>query len=81
MLGEEQLQSYAAALDVRHGEGHVVLLGFRPPWRGQSFGTFRILFNAALYHGEIAEEATGRPGFWEPPPEDEAKAKTETENR
>jgi hypothetical protein len=28
--------------------GHVVLPGFRPEWRGQSFGTFTVLFNAAL---------------------------------
>jgi hypothetical protein len=27
----------------------VVLLGFRPEWRGQPFGTFRVLFNAALF--------------------------------
>ena len=29
--------------------GHVVLLGFRPQWRGQPFGTFRVIFNAAVY--------------------------------
>jgi hypothetical protein len=28
-----------------------VLLGFRPEWRGQSFGTFKVLFNAALSAG------------------------------
>ena len=49
LIGEKYLQGKAAALDVHLDAGHVVLLGFRPEWRGQSFGTFRVLFNAALY--------------------------------
>jgi len=60
LLGEQHLQGQAAALDVRHGRGHVVLLGFRPQWRGQPFGTFKILFNAALYHGEHTGRAPTR---------------------
>ena len=50
VIGEKHLNGKAAALDVRVGDGHVVLIGFRPEWRGQPFGAFRVLFNAVLYH-------------------------------
>jgi ribosomal protein S18 acetylase RimI-like enzyme len=52
LIGEKYLHGRAAALDVQVDRGHVVLLGFRPQWRGQSFGTLRVLFNAALFAGE-----------------------------
>jgi hypothetical protein len=70
LLGEQVLQGHAAAVDVRLGEGHVVLIGFRPQWRGQPHGTFRALFNAALFHGGVAAGATGTEGFWERPEPD-----------
>jgi len=59
LLGEDRIQGKAAALDVRHGEGHVVLLGFRPQWRGQPWGSFRALFNSVLFHGPVARSAGG----------------------
>jgi hypothetical protein len=48
LIGEKHLAGKAAAVDVPLDSGHVVLLGFRPEWRGQPFGTFRVLFNAIL---------------------------------
>ena len=39
LLGEKYIQGQAAAVDVKHDRGHVVLIGFRPQWRGQPFGT------------------------------------------
>jgi hypothetical protein len=72
LLGEEHAQGQAAVVDVRHGAGHVVLFGFRPQWRGQPVGTFRALFNATLFHGEVASQSSGAEGFWtRPDPEED----------
>ena len=51
LIGEKHMNGKAAALDVQLDSGHVVLLGFRPEWRGQAFGTFKVLFNAVLSAG------------------------------
>ena len=48
LVGEKLLNGKAAALRVTHEQGTVILLGFRPQWRGQPFGTFRVIFNAVL---------------------------------
>ncbi len=62
LIGESLLLGKAAALDVEVDRGHVVLLGFRPQWRAQSFGTFRVVFNAALYSpGGTAARPASRP--------------------
>jgi hypothetical protein len=40
VLGKDSL------VEARHGQGRVVLFGFRPQFRGQSFGTFKFVLNA-----------------------------------
>ena len=72
-LGEEHVQGYAAALDVKYGDGRVVLLGFRPQWRGQPFGTFKVFFNAALYSSEVAAQAPENDDFWTKPEKPESE--------
>ena len=67
LLGEKYLNGYAAALEVKHGAGRVVLLGMRPQWRAQPFGNFRILFNSMLYSSDVAASAPANPAFWKKP--------------
>ena len=48
LLGGERLAGKAALVDVRSGKGHVVLFGFRPQYRGQSMGTYPLMWMAIL---------------------------------
>jgi glutamine amidotransferase-like uncharacterized protein len=57
LLGEQVIAKKAAAVTVRHGDGKVVLIGFRPQHRDQTHGTFKLVFNALL-NGPPASAAT-----------------------
>jgi hypothetical protein len=46
--GESVIANRSALLDVEHGEGRVVLIGFRTQHRAQTHGTFKFLFNALV---------------------------------
>lgn len=46
LLGEDYLYKRAAIVDVKQKKGHVILLGFKVQNRHQTFGTFKLLFNA-----------------------------------
>jgi len=48
LLGEESIADMAAIVDVRKGDGSVVMIGFRPQHRAQTHGTYKFFFNALM---------------------------------
>ena len=61
MIGEKHLHGKAAALDVRLDQGHVAAARVPAAWRGQPFGTLRVLFNSALYTRPPASDVIDGP--------------------
>ncbi|MBM3785980.1 MAG: peptidase M14 [Acidobacteria bacterium] len=49
LLGERFVAGKSAVLDVPAGKGRILMFGFRPQYRAQSYLTFKMLFNALLY--------------------------------
>jgi hypothetical protein len=67
LSGQQFIQGFAAAVDVKHDRGHAVLFAFQPQWRGQPTGTFRTVFNSAFFGRDVADQAKGSAGFWTAP--------------
>ena len=46
--GKEMIEGKPAVVDFTYGKGRVLLTGFDPMHRAQTYSTYRILFNALL---------------------------------
>jgi hypothetical protein len=58
LLHPERIQGKAAALEVFYGDGRIYLFGFKPQWRGQSHGTYKLVFNAIYDSPGMAKPST-----------------------
>ena len=58
LLHPERIQGKAAMIEVFYGSGRVYLFGFRPQWRGQSHGTYKLIFNAIYDSPSLARPST-----------------------
>ena len=54
LLHPDRIQGKAAAVEVFQGKGRVYLFGFKPQWRGQSHGTYKLFFNAVYDSPSLA---------------------------
>jgi hypothetical protein len=51
LVGEEQIAGKSAMVSASHGEGRIILYGFRPQHRAQMHGTYKLFFNALIGSG------------------------------
>ncbi len=57
-----EMANAPALVDAKHGDGHIVLFSFNPFWRGETVGTYALVFNTLLHHGNLdASSGDGRP--------------------
>ena len=48
LLNEDVIAEKAAVVSVKHGDGTVYMIGFRPQHRHQTHGTYKLVFNALV---------------------------------
>jgi hypothetical protein len=48
IVGGNEIAEKPAVVDVPHGKGHVVLFANNPMWRGETMGSYFLVFNAML---------------------------------
>jgi hypothetical protein len=55
LSGERLVAGKHALLEAKFGRGRIVLFGFRPQFRGQSFATFKMVLNAVYLGSAVAQ--------------------------
>lgn len=54
LIGPQHIAGKAAIVDLKYGQGKILLLGFRTQFRGWTDGTFKLLFNSVFYGSATA---------------------------
>jgi hypothetical protein len=53
--GADELAGRAAVVNARYGRGNVLLFAINPIWRGETIGSYPLVFNAILHHDGLGE--------------------------
>ncbi len=61
LIGEEHLRGASAVVDAQVGRGRAILHTFRVQHRGQTWGTFKLLFNSVFYGPAVRDQFIPRP--------------------
>ncbi len=56
IYGDKLIRQKTSVLEVPYGSGRIILFGIPVQFRAQSYGTFKLLFNAIFYAGMESEE-------------------------
>jgi hypothetical protein len=51
--GGDEIAERAAVVDARYGKGHVLLFASNPIWRGETIGSYPLVFNAILHFNRL----------------------------
>jgi hypothetical protein len=62
ITGGNEIAEKPAVVDVPHGRGHVVLFANNPMWRGETNGSYFLVFNAILNFDHLDAGGASKPG-------------------
>ncbi|MCW8807728.1 MAG: hypothetical protein OQK79_06395, partial [Rhodanobacter sp.] len=51
--GGDEMAERAAVVDARYGKGHVLLFASNPIWRGETIGSYPLVFNAIAHYNQL----------------------------
>ncbi|HEY0199857.1 MAG TPA: M14 family zinc carboxypeptidase [Rhodanobacter sp.] len=57
--GGDEMAERAAVVDARYGKGHVLLFASNPIWRGETIGSYPLVFNAIVNFSTLDRGAVG----------------------
>jgi hypothetical protein len=61
IVGGSEIAEKPAIVDVPHGRGHIVLFANNPMWRGETMGSYFLLFNAMFNYDHLDAGRSGNP--------------------
>jgi len=58
--GGDEMAERAAVVNARYGKGHVLLFASNPIWRGETIGSYPLVFNAIVNYNRL-DAASAKP--------------------